>query len=104
MVLLVSITVLSLFPASVFAAVPNSQDTDGNYNLVLISLVCLMLILLFVIGVLANILRQLAFVVRDKNRKEKQTEATVVKTILLLFALGMPAIHAMAAGGEQTRT
>ncbi len=99
--LTVSITALLLFPVGVFAAVPNSQDAGGNYNLVLISLVCLMLTLLFVIGVLANVLRQLAFVVRDKNRKEQQAGANVVKTILLLFAFSIPAMHAMAAGAEQ---
>src|ERR1017187_5461722 len=95
---LVTSTALLLLPTFVFAAAPNPQDTGGNYNMALISLVSLMVILLLVIGILANTLRQLAIVVRDKNRKEKQAASNVVKTILLMLAFSVPALHALAAG------
>ena len=98
---LVITTALLLLPILVFAAAPNPQDTSGNYNMALISLVSLMIVLLLVIGILANTLRQLAIVVRDKNRKDKQAASNVVKTILLMLAFSIPALHTLAAGAAK---
>ena len=86
-----------LLPTIAFAANAANNDNIGGYNTVLMSLVGLMLILLFIIGMLANTLRQLGFVVRDKIRKDKATAVNGIKTVLLLMALGLPAAHAFAA-------
>src|SRR5579859_6484693 len=88
---------LVLLPTLVFATTANPDTKSGNYNMTLLSLVCLMLILLFVIGMLAHTLRQLSFVVRDKMRKDKQAMSGTTKTILLAFALSIPAISSFAA-------
>ncbi len=89
-------TAMLLSPALSIAADTNPQDKSGNYNIMLISLVGFMLILLFVIGMLANTLRQLSFVVRDKKRKERREASGVVKTILLVVAMTVPAFHSFA--------
>jgi len=94
---LVIVTALLLLPTFVFAATQAADEKSGNYNAVLISLVSMMLILLFVIGMLANTLRLLTFVIRDKIRKDKQEAGVIVKTILLLLALGLPTVHVFAA-------
>jgi len=87
-----------LAPAISMAAETAQQDKPGNYNMMLISLVGFMLILLFVIGMLANTLRQLSFVVRDKNRRERKEATGIIKTILLLVGITLPALHSWAAG------
>ena len=95
--LLATIAIL-LAPALCMAADANPQDKGGNYNMMLISLVGFMLILLFVIGMLANTLRQLSFVVRDKNRKDRKAAANLLKTVLLLGAMTLPVFHSLATG------
>jgi len=102
---LVTIIALLFLPAITIAATSNPDEQSGNYNMVLISLVALMLILLFVIGALANTMMQLSTVVRDKMRKEKKDVSNVVKTILLILALSIPALHGSAEGlGEAARS
>ncbi len=86
-----------LLPTVVSAAVTNADDKGGSYNMVLISLVGLILILLFIIGVLAMTLRQLGYVVRDKMRKDKKAAGNVVKSLLLLVFMSIPAFHSFAA-------
>ena len=101
---LVTIIALLFLPAITIAATSNPDEQSGNYNMVLISLVALMLILLFVIGALANTMMQLSTVVRDKMRKEKKDVSNVVKTILLILALSIPALHGSAEGlGEAVK-
>ena len=90
------IVAILLSPALSFAAEVNPQDKSGNYNMTLITLVSLMLILLFVIGMLANTLKQLGLVVRDKVRKERSDAANTLKTILLLLAMTVPVFHSFA--------
>jgi len=90
-----------LSPAFVSAATSNAGDKPGDYNFVLISLVTLMLVLLFVIGILANTLRQLSYAVRDKMRKDRQSAASTVKTILLLLAISLPVFHTINAGAAE---
>ena len=85
-----------LLPALCSAAETNTQDKSADYNMTLISLVCLMLILLLVIGVLASVLKQLSFAVRDKKRKESAGDTSITKSILLFLALTMPALHTFA--------
>src|SRR5579871_4028641 len=84
-----------LLPAFAFAAQQSADEKAGNYNMILISLVCLMLVLLFAIGILANILRQLAFVLRDKNRKDRAA-SNIVKTVLLFLLFSIQALHTFA--------
>lgn len=85
-----------LLPVLAFAGPSAADDKPGNYNMALISLVSLMLILLFVIGMLANTLSQLGVALRDKNRKDKQA-SNIVKTILLMLVFSMSALHSFAA-------
>jgi len=99
------LAVASLFsPAIVFAATSATGDQPGNYNLLLISLVTLIIVLLFIIGVLANTLRQLSFAVRDKMRKERKVAAQVVKTMLLMLAFSLPLFHSLNVNaGEEVK-
>lgn len=89
-------TALLSAPSVFGAATTNPNDKAADYNLALISLAGLMLILLFVIGMLANTLRNLGIVVRDKNREEKHGSSAAAKAILLLISLSIPAFHAFA--------
>ncbi len=93
-VLIVSAAML-LFPAFAFAADPETSSSPDKYNMVLISLVGLMLILLFVIGMLANTVQQLSFVLKDKNRADRKSK-NVVTSILLFLALLSPAAQTFA--------
>jgi len=94
---LATASALLLLPTVVSAAATNAEDKGGNYNMVLISLVGLMIILLLIIGVLAMTLGQLGVVVRDKMRKERKAGSNVVKSLLLLVLMGIPALHSFAA-------
>ncbi len=94
---LITAMAMLLLPTLAFAATPNAVDKGGSTNMVLISLVGLVLILLLVIGILAMTLRQLSFVVRDKIRKEKKAASGVVKTLLMLICLTIPAMQVFAA-------
>jgi cytochrome c oxidase cbb3-type subunit III len=87
---------LLLLPTFVFAVATSNQEKSANYNMALISLVGLMIILLFVIGMLASTLRELTHTLSNKLRKEKK-DSVVVKTILLLVALTVPAVNLFAA-------
>ena len=93
-------TAIVLLPTCVFAAAPNPDEKSANYNVVLISLVTLMLVLLFVIGTLGNVLRQLTIVVRDKGRKERQGISNVVKALFCIALFNLPVLHLAAANPE----
>lgn len=68
------------------AADAASSDQGSSFNITLWCLVGLVIIFLFIIGMLASTLRQLAYVAREKNRKEKQSKAgAVVATLMLLL-------------------
>jgi cytochrome c oxidase cbb3-type subunit III len=84
-----------LFPAVLSATGTNAPVKEEGYNMALISLVSLMLILLFVIGMLANTMSQLSNVLRDRFRKERK-EKGVVKTIVMLVALGVASLQVFA--------
>lgn len=88
-----------LAPNLSFALDSAPVEASGGYNMALLSMVGLILILLFVIGMLANTLRQLTQVVKEKNRKTRHGSATVVKSILLLLCL-IPAVSSYAAIGD----
>ncbi len=89
----VAASALMLLPTLVFSAQSNPEDKAGNYNFTLIGLVTVILILLFVIGMLSNTLRQLALAISDKVRKERESHKT---TVLLILALCGMTIHACA--------
>ena len=88
---------LLLLPSVGFAATANADEKAANYNMPLICLVGLMLILLFVIGMLGNVLRQLTGVVTEKMRSDRKQLPAVVKTLALLFLLHLPVAHAFAS-------
>lgn len=87
-----SMSVLAMLPVVAMAAT-NPQDKQANYNILLISLVGFMVILLLVIGMLANTLRLLSIVLKNKNR-EKATGgiAKTVVTLLVAAALVVPSL------------
>ncbi len=85
-----------LFPALSMAAETAAQDKGSNYNIILLSLVGLMVILLFVIGMLASTMQQLSIVVRDRRRKERKAASNLVKTILFVIAMTLPVFHSFA--------
>jgi cytochrome c oxidase cbb3-type subunit 3 len=87
----------ALVPALLFAAETTPNYKIADYNVTLLCLVGLILILLFVIGMLAGTLRQLSFVVKNKNRKEKGMASGIAKALLLLVFLS-GGLQAIAAG------
>lgn len=89
-----------LFSATSFAATtpaPAPAAKPDHGETLLYCLVGLMIILLFVIGMLANTVRQLSFVIKDRLRDNAKSGGNVAKTLLLLIALGIPAAHSFAA-------
>jgi cytochrome c oxidase cbb3-type subunit 3 len=94
---LLSLIAAMLSPVIVFGATTNPMDKSPDYNYVLLSLVSLVILLVFVIAMLAGTLRQLSFVVRDKNRREKEKRNLGAGTVLLLLAMLLPAFSVFAA-------
>lgn len=98
---------LALLPVIVQAAdaAPAAEDKSSfNFNALQIGLVTLILVLLFVIGVAANVLKQLSVVYRDKMRaaKTNANSSKILPTILLL--LGIIAIVPAFAEDAATAT
>jgi len=66
------------------AAASLPDDEQVNYNSTLLFLGGVIIVLLFVIGMLANTLRHLSFVVKGKYRKETQPLAAGARVAMLL--------------------
>ena len=98
---LISAAAILLFPTVLSATGTNAPVKEEGYNMALISLVSLMLVLLFVIGMLANTVSQLSNVLRDRFRKERN-EKGIVKTILLLAALSLSTMQVFAGDAAKT--
>ncbi len=95
---LVLIAALALVPGCIFAAEASKpNNTIGSYNVLMLTLVGLILILLYFIGMLANTLRVLSEVWSEKFKKEKKSKAGIVKAILALLVFTLPALHAIGA-------
>lgn len=97
-VLVLLATAGRLFAADATATQPPAANNGMPYNMTLISLVSMVLILLFVIGVLAGTLRQLGFVVHEKIRREKKDGSTVAKASVIGILLLTQAVNLFAAG------
>ncbi len=95
-IILISALATCMFPVVTYA-VQSPMDKSPQYNYTLLSLVSLMVILLFIIGVLANTMRQLSQVVRDKIRKDRSGKSTTAVVILLLAGGLMSSLQAIAA-------
>ncbi|XZF14971.1 cbb3-type cytochrome c oxidase N-terminal domain-containing protein [Chitinophagaceae bacterium MMS25-I14] len=100
-----ALTLFMLFSAGVIKAADiaepsgsaaNIKEAQG-LNVTLVSLVTLIVVLLFVIGITANVLRQLSFVYRDKMRKDRSGNSNVFPSIVLLLAGIVCSIPAFAA-------
>lgn len=80
------------------AAAADGSETSKqlNLNTTLYTLVGIMITLLLIIGILAYILQQLGYVVKEKNRKEKQEgmSKTGIMSILLMVAMLPFSAHA----------
>jgi cytochrome c oxidase cbb3-type subunit III len=94
--LLSTLAILSL-PALTLAAEADPLTKSPNYNVGLLSLVGLIIILLFVIGMLAATLSQLGYVVRDKIKKERKTKGSGNTAMLLLLGLCLTSLSSFAA-------
>lgn len=87
---------LLLSPALVQAADAAAPASEGaRLNVALIGLVSVMLILLLIIGLLGNVLRQLAFAYRDKMREER-SRSNAGKVLSILFVVCATAMQAFA--------
>jgi cytochrome c oxidase cbb3-type subunit 3 len=94
---LLSLSATIAIPVLSFGAEANPLTKSPEYNTTLISLVSLIVVLLFVIGILAATLSQLSVVVRDKFRKERSEAAKKIGMLLLLVGLCLPAAGSFAA-------
>lgn len=86
----------SVFLLPLFAQAQSAAPKEGSsFNVILISLVTFIFVLLIVIGILGNVLRQLGFAYLDKIKAERKSGITS-KAVLLLLALGGTAMLARA--------
>jgi cytochrome c oxidase cbb3-type subunit III len=79
-------------------AVP-AAERPSDINMPLVSLVSIVIILLFVVGMLAGTLKQLSIALKEKIAREKSRSGTVVKTLLLLLCM-LPVTKLFAADAE----
>lgn len=80
--------IVALLSLPVWAQAAETAPKEGSsLNVVLISLVTLVFVLLIVIGILGNVLRQLGFVYLDKIKAERKAGMSA-KTLLILLAIG----------------
>ena len=82
------------FAAEVAAPVATASKTS-SFNPILVALATVIILLLFVIAVLGNVLRQLSIVYRDKMRGERNGKQ-IVTTILLIVAFTLPSFPSLA--------
>lgn len=98
--ILLSVAMLGT-PALVFAAetaAASAADKESaSFNPVLTGLVTLIITLLFAIGVVANVLRQLTFVYRDKMRADRNASQKNITGVILFLIFMLPAFSAFAA-------
>lgn len=81
------------FPLSAFAASTATAETD--FNITYIALVSMIAVLVAANALLANVLMQLAYALREKSLKER-TGAALVKTVIFLLAILLPSFGAFA--------
>ncbi len=88
-----------LAPLGMFAegAAPVAAKGTYSYNPVVVVMVSLILILLFAIGIIGNVLRQLSQVYSEKIKEQRSSGKGIVKSLLLIAMLTLPALSAMAA-------
>lgn len=91
---------LLLLPV-VAQAQPTATKEASSLNVVLIALVTLIFVLVIVIGILGNVLRQLGFVYLDKLKADRKPGVTV-KSLMLLCGLSGFSIYANAQGAADT--
>ncbi len=93
-----------LAPLGMFAADAAPAKPDSGYNILYMTLMGLALILLFFIIMLANNLRLLSEVQREKASKSKKLTSGTLKSIVLLLAFLAPALSSMAADSAAPAT
>jgi cytochrome c oxidase cbb3-type subunit 3 len=97
---------LVLMPAILWAAdTPAAAPSKSSeqFNAILAGLISLVVVLLFAIGILGNVLRQLAFAYRDKMRSER-SKGSITKAVALLIALMIPAAQLLAQDASTDAT
>ncbi len=95
---LILLAAILLAPGCILAAEATSKSAaTGGYNMLQITLVSLMLILLYFIGMLANTLRVLSEVLKEKFKNDRKANSGVIKTIAGFLLAILPALHALAA-------
>lgn len=77
-------------------AATDAPSQGGSFNAMLIGLLSLAVILLFAILVLANTLRQMGFVYRDKMREQKASSGSIAKSILLALVATISSKYVLA--------
>lgn len=90
-----------LLQAADGAANTAGKDGGEHFNAILVGLVSLVLVLLFAIGILGNVLRQLGIAYRDKMRAER-SKVSIAKGALLIIALMLPAAQLFAQDAAAT--
>lgn len=86
------------------AAEPTAAAQGNDINIVLYSLVGLIFILLFVIGMLTYTLRQLSAAVSDKEIKERTGNKTAILLLMLLFTIPASSFAAEAVAAAPAVT
>jgi cytochrome c oxidase cbb3-type subunit 3 len=91
--LAVSLSFLSLgsFAAETATTAAPAATTTSDYNPVLCALGSIIVVLFLVIAVLGSVMRNLAFLYRDKMRNERN--GGTIKSLLLLLTLGLASLQ-----------
>ena len=91
-----------LAPVLATAAEKTAHGKGSEMNAMLIGLVALIIVLLFTIGILGNVLRQLALVYKEKLRKERsKVIAPVALLFIMLLGTAAHAEEALAVAAPQ---
>ena len=78
-------------------AAPAAGKASSGLNTVLIGLVSLIIVLIFVIGAAANVLKRLVEVWREKDLQSRSEGNTTIKSLLLMILAGFSAHTVLAA-------
>lgn len=94
-ILKIAAVIALVLPLQAWAGSMPDATQEVHYNPLLIALISLAVVFVFAIGMLAVALKQLAQATWDKQRKERNS-GNLIKPMLLLCALCIPAVHAWA--------
>lgn len=91
------VSLLMLLPMAGYAAETVPEKEGSGLNMLLIGLVSLIIVLVFVIGAAANVLKRLSQAIMDKQDRAQEMNGGAIKSLLLFFIVSAISFSAAAA-------